>query len=50
MILELSKSNLKESRTKESIIRAFVECRAKTLVLFQDMDEATFRCSSSSRF
>ncbi len=42
MILELSKSNLKESRTKESIIRAFVECRAKTLLLFQDMEHRTF--------
>lgn len=46
MILELSKSNLKESRTKESIIRAFIECRAKTLLLFQDMDETTF-CSQA---
>ncbi len=46
MILELSKSNLKESRTKESIIRAFVECRAKTLLLFQDMEHRTF-CSQA---
>ncbi|NJN11753.1 MAG: ergothioneine biosynthesis protein EgtB [Richelia sp. RM1_1_1] len=42
MISELSKSNLKESSTQESIINAFVECRAKTLELFKDMDEATF--------
>lgn len=42
MISELSKSNLKNRSTKKSIICAFVECRAKTLELFQDMDEATF--------
>lgn len=50
MILELSKSNLKESRTKEGIIRAFVECRAKTLELFRDMDEVTFRCLAHPDF
>lgn len=46
MISELSKSSLKASSTKDSIIRAFVECRAKTIELFKNMDEATF-CSQA---
>lgn len=39
MISKLSKSSL-----KETISRAFQECRAKTLVIFEGMDEATFCC------
>jgi ergothioneine biosynthesis protein EgtB len=36
VILELSKSSF-----KQTISRAFIQCRAKTLALFEDMDEAT---------
>ncbi|MEO1430728.1 MAG: ergothioneine biosynthesis protein EgtB [Cyanobacteria bacterium J06633_8] len=46
MISELSKSSVKKTSLKQSLIDAFVECRAKTLLLFQDMDEATF-CSQA---
>ena len=42
MISELNKSNLKKSSIKETLINAFIECRAQTLELFQNMDEATF--------
>ncbi len=36
------RSSLKESDIKASLIRAFIKCRAETLLLFKDMDEATF--------
>ena len=42
MISKLNKSSLKKPSIKESLISAFIECRAKTLELFQNMDEATF--------
>jgi ergothioneine biosynthesis protein EgtB len=50
VILELSKSNLKDYCTKESIIRAFIECRAKTLLLFQDIENRTFCCLAHPDF
>ncbi|PMB02629.1 hypothetical protein CI594_07250, partial [Fischerella thermalis CCMEE 5196] len=37
MILELSKSSF-----KQTIFQAFTQCRAKTLTLFEGMDELTF--------
>jgi gamma-glutamyl hercynylcysteine S-oxide synthase len=37
-------SKLSKSSLKKSIYRAFQECRAKTLVIFERMDEATFCC------
>ena len=39
MISKLRKSNL-----QQAISLAFYQCRANTLALFADMDEATFRC------
>ncbi|GAX41064.1 hypothetical protein NIES4075_20320 [Tolypothrix sp. NIES-4075] len=39
MISKLRKSNL-----QQAISLAFYQCRANTLALFEDMDEATFRC------
>ncbi|MEO0935325.1 MAG: DinB family protein, partial [Cyanobacteria bacterium J06641_2] len=55
MRLELSKSSLqesglKESNNKKSIIDAFIECRAKTLLLFKNLDEATFCCLAHPDF
>ncbi|MCP6761695.1 MAG: ergothioneine biosynthesis protein EgtB [Fischerella sp. CENA71] len=38
MISELSKSSF-----KQTIFQAFTQCRAKTLTLFESMDEVTFR-------
>ncbi|AFY56336.1 TIGR03440 family protein [Rivularia sp. PCC 7116] len=46
MISELSKSSLKQTSLKQSLIDAFTECRAKTLLLFKGMDETTF-CSQA---
>ncbi|MCJ8279990.1 MAG: SUMF1/EgtB/PvdO family nonheme iron enzyme, partial [Rivularia sp. ALOHA_DT_140] len=46
MISELSKFSLNQSDLKQGIIGAFVECRAKTLELFENIDEATF-CSQA---
>ncbi len=45
MISELSKSNL-----KEIIFCAFTDCRAKTLALFEEIDEATLCCQAHPDF
>ena len=50
MISELNKSNLEKSSIKASLIRSFIECRIKTLELFQNMDEKTFRCQAHPDF
>ncbi|MDM9379790.1 ergothioneine biosynthesis protein EgtB [Chlorogloeopsis sp. ULAP01] len=45
MISELNKSDLKKIFT-----RAFIQCRTKTLSLFETMDEATFCCQPHHDF
>jgi iron(II)-dependent oxidoreductase len=37
-------SKLRKSNLQQAISLAFYQCRANTLALFADMDEATFRC------
>jgi gamma-glutamyl hercynylcysteine S-oxide synthase len=37
-------SKLRKSNLKQAILLAFYQCRRNTLALFEDMDEATFRC------
>jgi gamma-glutamyl hercynylcysteine S-oxide synthase len=37
-------SKLSKSSLKETISRAFQQCRSKTLLIFEELDEATFCC------
>lgn len=43
-------SELRQSSFKETFFRAFSECRAKTLALFEGIDEATFCCQAHPDF
>jgi gamma-glutamyl hercynylcysteine S-oxide synthase len=43
-------SELQTSSLKEEILRDFQRCRAKTLALFEGMDDVTFRCLAHPDF